>query len=94
MSKDTAPQLPVRPSNWSYDPRADKSCRRLEAMKRRTEREVKAVYGATLAAKAALGDSATSEQITAKARDILGRARTSTKSTSDSIDPTLWALLD
>lgn len=63
-------------------------------MRKRTEREIQAVYGATIAAKAVLGDSATPEALKAQARIFLRRAKTSTKSTSDKIDPTLWALLD
>jgi hypothetical protein len=94
MKQTTAQIIPDRLRNWSYDPRADQSCRKLEAIRLRASREVATVFGATLAAKASLGSNAPVSAIATKAKSLLKTSSTSTRSDSGPIDPTLWALLD
>ena len=94
MNTKTAQIIPERPRNWSYDPRADQSCRKLEAIRLRAAKEVATVFGATLAAKASLGSNAPTTAVAAKAKTLLRSSSTRSESSSAPIDPTLWALLD
>ena len=94
MKNTTAQIIPDRPRNWSYDPRADQSCRKLEAIRLRASREVATVFGATIAAKASLGSNAPVSALASKAKSLLKSSSTRNTSSSAPIDPTLWALLD
>jgi hypothetical protein len=94
MNTKTAQIIPDKPRNWSYDPRADQSCRKLEAIRLRAAKEVATVFGATLAAKHQLGSNAPVSALASKAKSLLKSSSTRSTSSSGPIDPTLWALLD